>query len=615
MKKIVINYLQVTSLCAGFPLKWPEPVEQMFAAMSAISSAGQHILSPDCELSWMEPAEAFYSKQVMFAALPVVIFIISKILWIMIIPLIHHCMRDKTKPKSENKRETAFYVDRTILTDVVFFYFLYPTTVKQAIGLFACDRIGDQWYLSADLQEVCLEGRHLWWMTTFGIPQVGAYVFGLPLFGWLLLVKNRYRLHKRRVRFRYGLLYAGYRRKTFWWEGVVALRKVTFVVIAGVFGSRMGPDLQCFVALFVLFWFFNFHLTAHPFEELTARHRVLHHVETWALIVGWCTMWMGLIFYLGNEFGRIDRFMMTVFTVVIIGMNAVYMLVVSFLFFKEYAMERIEATEAHEHEKMVSKLAAQMHAQELIGKGSDDGNGMVDAAASLLNFGAKKVGKNRVQRKMQRRLTKKQMSTEQVERMETMLHTQRAFDALDKMQASSARKQEKIDSERQYQKGRMARRLKQRALERKMGISRKEASSQNAQMKKKFSKASKFSSILGGNKKVLQRLKTISKMTASMHHARKKTIYMEVKFWGVPTGLSFVKAKDGFSLKLSGIKDTKKYCPSEGRSKLQFGDVLLSVDGDDVRGKLATEVKSAYRRMISFQGSHSTSECKYSVEF
>ena len=134
-------------------------------------------------------------------------------------------------------------------------------------------------------------------------------------------------------------------------------------------------------------------------------------------------------------------------------------------------------------------------------------------------------------------------------------------------------------------------------------------------MKKKFSKASKFSSILGGNKKVLQRLKTISKMTASMHHARKKTIYMEVKFWGVPTGLSFVKAKDGFSLKLSGIKDTKKYCPSEGRSKLQFGDVLLSVDGDDVRGKLATEVKSAYRRMISFQGSHSTSECKYSVEF
>ena len=99
------------------------------------------------------------------------------------------------------------------------------------------------------------------------------------------------------------------------------MRKVTFVVIAGVFGSRMGPDLQCFVALFVLFWFFNFHLTAHPFDEISTRHRALHHMETWALIVAWCTMWMGLIFYLGNEFGRINRDWMVVFTVGIIGMN------------------------------------------------------------------------------------------------------------------------------------------------------------------------------------------------------------------------------------------------------------------------------------------------------
>ena len=144
-------------------------------------------------------------------------------------------------------------------------------------------------------------------MTTIGFSQIGAYVVGFPLFGWLLLTKNRWNLHKRQIRFRNGLLYAGYRRNTYWWECVVALRKVIFVVIAGVFGSRMGPDLQCFVALFVLFWFFNFHLSAHPFDEITSRHRVLHHLETWAIICGWCTMWMGLIFYLGNEFGRIDR--------------------------------------------------------------------------------------------------------------------------------------------------------------------------------------------------------------------------------------------------------------------------------------------------------------------
>ena len=232
--------------------------------------------------------------------------------------------------------------------------------VKQAISLFACDAIGDKWYLSADLQEECLVGRHLWWMTMFGLPQVGAYVLDAitRLFD---LVANRWRLHKKRVRFRYGLLYSGYRRRTFWWEGVVAMRKVTFVVIAGVFGSRMGPDLQCFVALFVLFWFFNFHLTAHPFDEISSRHRVLHHMETWALIVAWCTMWMGLIFYLGNEFGRINRDWMVVFTISIIVMNVLYSTVVLILFFKEYVREKVEAHKAKEHDKLAHKLVPMNH--------------------------------------------------------------------------------------------------------------------------------------------------------------------------------------------------------------------------------------------------------------
>ena len=503
MKKIVINYLQVTSLAAGFPLKWPEPVEQMFAAMSAVSSAGQHILSPDCELSWMEPAEAFYSKQVGFAALPIIIFFISKIMWTVIFPCVHELCRKKgakgERIEEESPRPISYYVDRTILTDVVFFYFLYPTMVKQAISLFACDNIGGKWYLSADLQEVCFSGRHLWWMTSFGLSQVGAYVIGFPLVGWLVLVKNRYKLHKRTIRFRYGLLYAGYRRSTFWWEGVVALRKVTFVVIAGVFGSRMGPDLQCFVALFVLFWFFNFHLTAHPFEELTARHRVLHHIETWAIIVGWCTMWMGLIFYLGNEFGRIDRWMMTMFTIAIISMNSLYLLIVMTLFFKEYVTERLEAREEHAHQKLVHKLAAQLHAEAMYGAEESGRVGMVDAAASLLDFSAKspKV-KDRKRSKMKKLLTKKSMSITQMENMETMLHTQRAFDAIVVMQESSKKKHAELASEREYQKGRMARRLKQRALERKMGITAKQA---QAGRKKAASalnqkKPSKFSSLM-----------------------------------------------------------------------------------------------------------------------
>ena len=90
-----------------------------------------------------------------------------------------------------------------------------------------------------------------------------------------------------------------------------------------------------------------------------------------------------------------------------------------------------------------------------------------------------------------------------------------------------------------------------------------------------------------------------------MHKARSKPEYMELKLWGVPTGLTFVISSDDHLLKLSGIKDG---CTAEGRNKLQFGDVLIDVNGKDVRGMLATEAKKMYRRETREQGSHSISE-------
>ena len=74
-KKILLNYLQVVSLAALFPMQWPPQVESFFAVQSAISSASKTLLSPDCELSWMVPAEAFYQKQIGFSLLPVIIVV------------------------------------------------------------------------------------------------------------------------------------------------------------------------------------------------------------------------------------------------------------------------------------------------------------------------------------------------------------------------------------------------------------------------------------------------------------------------------------------------------------------------------------------------------------
>ena len=81
VRKLIINYLQVSALAAGFPLDWPGPMEVLFELQGSISTAGEHLLSPDCELSVIPAAEAFYTKQVAYAFAPLFVCGASFALW------------------------------------------------------------------------------------------------------------------------------------------------------------------------------------------------------------------------------------------------------------------------------------------------------------------------------------------------------------------------------------------------------------------------------------------------------------------------------------------------------------------------------------------------------
>ena len=77
---------------------------------------------------------------------------------------------------------------------VVLLYLSYPTMVKQGFAMLACERVGDNFWLAADLQRPCAKGRHLAYMLTVCLPQILVYVLGLPLAATLLLHRNRKRL-------------------------------------------------------------------------------------------------------------------------------------------------------------------------------------------------------------------------------------------------------------------------------------------------------------------------------------------------------------------------------------------------------------------------------------
>ena len=597
-----------------------------------------------------------YAKQVLFASMPISIFVVSKLVWLSM-KCIHMCVRKRayrakgmwlTMSGNVSEEASIFVLHRQdCFNRCGFFLLLYPTMVKQAISLFVCDAIGDKWYFIGG--------------STGGMPCWKAFVvddYVWPSTGWCIRL----------------------------WDAITRLFDLACQSLApftrnasdfvmdcstvGTGGGRSGgrvlcdakgylrghcrsvlvahgPDLQCFVALLYssgssISTSLRIHLT-----RFSSRHRVLHHMETWALIVAWCTMWMGLIFYLGNEFGRINRDWMVVFTISIIVMNVLYSTVVLTLFFKEYGREKVEAHKAKEHDKLAHKLAAHMYHQTQIqanmmsneqaesrhsldprrvGRNSAGGSilgdklkaaGMgagkagaapkdllADSAASILKFQNTKLSKTkstRQARRMQKMLTKRQMTKQQMEDMDRMLIGQRALESVSETIRSKGEKLAKIKAEHVYQKGRLKRRIKVRMLQRKMGVTLKESAS---------GPSSLFGKILSRNRnKIAKRIKVLLSLNASMHKMRHENC-VQATFasnLGYAHGHQFQKSRDGQHRNFQ-VKKGNSMCPAEGRSVLKMGDILIDVNGKDVRGLLASEAKSAYRSELREQSNRSMSE-------
>ena len=386
IKKILINYLQVVSLAAVFPVRWPEEVEQFFAVQSAISSVSQTLLSPDCELSYLSSAEAFYQKQIGFAFLPIAIIFSCGMFWAIL--ACFHAIHTKKKVQP-----SIHYSDRMVLSWVLLLYLSYPTIVKQGLGMMGCERIGGKLWLAADLQEPCYVGRHWDMLLLLCLPQVLLYVIGFPLMSLLVMYINRRDLHAERVQFRYGLLFAGYRHELYWWEVTIVIRKVTMVMVGGVFASRLGPDMQVYFALAVVVIFIVGHLVAAPYDELTIHHKTLYWLELSALLACFGTLYCGMLFYLGHETGRIPEYGLKIASFVIIICNTLFMVVAIYLYVKAVLREKRETKGVTQKERSTHLRRLSVTNRELKTKWKDGSlMGMMQNFGSHLGIGHHKTG-------------------------------------------------------------------------------------------------------------------------------------------------------------------------------------------------------------------------------
>ena len=134
---------------------------------------------------------------------------------------------------------------------------------------------------------------------TLGLGQFAVFVVGLPLLVLFFLRRNRRvqgGLTRHAIQVRYGLFFAAYKDNAYFWEIVLAARKIAIVGVS-VFGRSIGTQRQAQLALFILFLCVSLEIAGKPYRIVTERHKVLGQLELASLFTLWGTMWCGTLIF------------------------------------------------------------------------------------------------------------------------------------------------------------------------------------------------------------------------------------------------------------------------------------------------------------------------------
>lgn len=95
----------------------------------------------------------------------------------------------------------------------------------------------------------------MFFISVVAFPSIGLWVFGIPLFAFLVLLKNKRVLNlmtKKEItqaeneeitqlKMKYGFLFSGYDARTFFWEVIIMYRKI-FIIMTSVFLSTVSSE-------------------------------------------------------------------------------------------------------------------------------------------------------------------------------------------------------------------------------------------------------------------------------------------------------------------------------------------------------------------------------------
>ncbi|KAG2424642.1 hypothetical protein HXX76_014367 [Chlamydomonas incerta] len=270
--KILMSYLQVSSMVRSIAAPWPAFVMGLLSAAKSASNSITSVVSIDCSLK-PGPVPVSVQKVLIQIATPFVILGLALVVWCLLF------MRLRLRKKGTSETWASYLRPRIIITTIAVIFYVYPDITNALLSMFSCPPLdplsgtytqfmearGKYWASDYDLR--CYAQPHLWLVAAVGIPGVVMFAVGAPIFSWLWLSRHRDLLYTSRdFGVSYGFMYEDYNRVSYFWDSVIMFRKLAVVTVI-VFLQPQSANLQVLSALGVIITAMLLQLTIKPYKN------------------------------------------------------------------------------------------------------------------------------------------------------------------------------------------------------------------------------------------------------------------------------------------------------------------------------------------------------------
>jgi hypothetical protein len=252
---ITISWLQILSaLTVTYRLAWPSSFASYSQGIGSVVNL--EILSL-LSISSCALAVPFINKFLLQAITPP-IFITAIFLALLALKCCHR--RHKGWKKVQRAR-----VELATQISIIVIQLLYPKLCTYTFQMFRCRDLGPHigLLLEADFSKSCFAGVHAEYVP-LAFVSVFFYMVGVPLATFVIIWRNRKRLHEPKIESMYGDLYRQYESSWAFWEVCLQLQKC--LLTGAMVAIAPGSPLQLLIATCVCLAYLLLVLHAAPYK-------------------------------------------------------------------------------------------------------------------------------------------------------------------------------------------------------------------------------------------------------------------------------------------------------------------------------------------------------------